>query len=466
MKKDGKLSKKQLQARRNNAQHSTGPRTEIGKARVALNAVKHAFCADKNAYAAMVRLGEDPTEYASILGMMVDSNQPQNGQQLMVLEDGAMARWQLRRNQRSQTGMVELEIRQMEEQHAERQQEYEQTSDDAPPAQLQAHGLASLPPSERKFQRVMDLLGISILAVEEGKYGQAAEWLEEVYGTAEEEQKSSTVKMREWLEGLQQVQAGEMKVSPTLRRTMKTWVLEGLEKDRQGWHQAWLNHLATLRPPSQADYDACFTPKGKVWRAAQRQAAMLERRIEKNLRLYWDLQKHDRERIVRQYEESKLEATAEEAEKEQAAETFVVKMTALIKEFEAQLKAVRSGSLRVPSPESRVREEGSREEVGSRQKAVGSEDEESASHDGLRVPNPESRVREEGSREEVGSRQKAVGSEAPNPESRVPEEGALNPGPGNPNEEHTKMTEQSEELIENKGPGSENKPETGPTPAV
>jgi len=32
---------------------------------LALNAVKHAFCADKNACAAMVRLGEDPAEYAS-----------------------------------------------------------------------------------------------------------------------------------------------------------------------------------------------------------------------------------------------------------------------------------------------------------------------------------------------------------------------------------------------------------------
>ena len=51
---------KENSARQANAQRSTGPRTEIGKQRVALNAVRHGYFADKQAYAAMKVLGEDP----------------------------------------------------------------------------------------------------------------------------------------------------------------------------------------------------------------------------------------------------------------------------------------------------------------------------------------------------------------------------------------------------------------------
>jgi len=62
------------------------------------------------------------------------------------------------------------------------------------------------------------------------------------------------------------------------------------------------------RPPSQAEINACFAPQGKAWRALTRQAASLDQRLDKKMRLYWEMQKKDRERIVRRYEEEKLEA--------------------------------------------------------------------------------------------------------------------------------------------------------------
>ena len=40
------LSKKELESRRENAKHSTGPRTELGKERVRANAVKSGYHAD------------------------------------------------------------------------------------------------------------------------------------------------------------------------------------------------------------------------------------------------------------------------------------------------------------------------------------------------------------------------------------------------------------------------------------
>src|SRR5208282_5251277 len=92
----------------------------------------------------------------------------------------------------------------------------------------------------------------------------------------------------------------------------KRWLIEKLERDLLSWKTAWKEYVETMRPPSQAELNACFVPKGKAWRALTRQAASLDQRIDKKMRLYWDTQKKDRERIVRQYEEAKLEATAEE----------------------------------------------------------------------------------------------------------------------------------------------------------
>ena len=67
MAKNGKaLPDKEINARRENAKKSTGPRIEMGKERVSLNAVKTGYHADKVAYAAMVMLGEDPKEFAKM----------------------------------------------------------------------------------------------------------------------------------------------------------------------------------------------------------------------------------------------------------------------------------------------------------------------------------------------------------------------------------------------------------------
>ena len=62
-KTDRELTNKEKGARQENAQHSTGPRTELGKERVRANAVKSGYYADKIAYQAMIALGEDPKEY-------------------------------------------------------------------------------------------------------------------------------------------------------------------------------------------------------------------------------------------------------------------------------------------------------------------------------------------------------------------------------------------------------------------
>jgi hypothetical protein len=159
------LTKDEVDARRRNSKKSTGPRTEFGKERVSVNAVKTGYYADKAAYAAMLALGEDPKEYAKIYADLVGWMLPQNEGQFMFVEDVAVMRWQQNRNQRGQAGLIGEAREALMRRHSQKWKTYEQLLDDAPQEQVLAHGIASLADSGR----IVDLLAIAIRQAKKGK---------------------------------------------------------------------------------------------------------------------------------------------------------------------------------------------------------------------------------------------------------------------------------------------------------
>ena len=59
--KRGSLTAEEIEARRENSRKSTGPRTEAGKRRAGLNALKHGIHTQAQSFhASMIELGEDP----------------------------------------------------------------------------------------------------------------------------------------------------------------------------------------------------------------------------------------------------------------------------------------------------------------------------------------------------------------------------------------------------------------------
>ena len=61
------LTPQRLDAARHNSQRSTGPRSEAGKERMRMNALKHGCdAAPENEAAVMRALGEDPERYAAL----------------------------------------------------------------------------------------------------------------------------------------------------------------------------------------------------------------------------------------------------------------------------------------------------------------------------------------------------------------------------------------------------------------
>ncbi len=96
------VSAKQLAANQANAQKSTGPKTPAGKARASLNSFKHGAYAkiESRRREVMLKRGQDPGEYEELHQELVDSWQPEDAMQAMVVKTIADRTWdklQLRR---------------------------------------------------------------------------------------------------------------------------------------------------------------------------------------------------------------------------------------------------------------------------------------------------------------------------------------------------------------------------------
>ena len=85
-------TEKQLQANRENARKSTGPRTEAGKARSRLNSRKHGLTARL-----LVIGDEDPAEFEELRAGLLEQYNPQGPAESELVEYLAGVYWRLRR---------------------------------------------------------------------------------------------------------------------------------------------------------------------------------------------------------------------------------------------------------------------------------------------------------------------------------------------------------------------------------
>jgi len=93
------------EANRRNARRSTGPRTPEGKAAVALNAIKHGFCART-----VVIPGEDAGKYAVLRAGLRADFRPRGMLEEVLVERLAAGAWRLRRAGTLEAAMFEQEM--------------------------------------------------------------------------------------------------------------------------------------------------------------------------------------------------------------------------------------------------------------------------------------------------------------------------------------------------------------------
>jgi hypothetical protein len=94
-------SQRQKDANRRNAQRSTGPRSLEGRARSAMNAVKHGLTASRH----MLLSSEDTAEYEALAERLHDDLEPDGPLEEILIDRILAATWRLLRAQRIEAGI-------------------------------------------------------------------------------------------------------------------------------------------------------------------------------------------------------------------------------------------------------------------------------------------------------------------------------------------------------------------------
>ena len=114
----------QINANRENAKKSTGPRTAEGKAASSRNGLKHGLCADQH-----LLPGEDPEDFLFLLKDLYDRFHPVGqGEEKLVLRIAA-AQWRLDRAFPIEAGIYRNRLREVEDEDAHSQRQYLQNKE-------------------------------------------------------------------------------------------------------------------------------------------------------------------------------------------------------------------------------------------------------------------------------------------------------------------------------------------------
>src|SRR3954452_18051761 len=103
---------KQIAANRRNAQKSTGPKTEEGKAKSLLNALQHGLGAIH-----VPLPHEDPNELPHILAGLMETYQPANAQEQMLVHNIASAYLRIQRSSRFEAALMNGHIVSVKNKH-------------------------------------------------------------------------------------------------------------------------------------------------------------------------------------------------------------------------------------------------------------------------------------------------------------------------------------------------------------
>src|SRR3954470_20472648 len=103
---------KQIEANRRNSQKSTGPKTEQGKLKSRLNSMKHGLGAIH-----VPLPHENPTEYHEIRSGLMDTYQPANTQEQMLVDNIPSAYLRMQRASRFEAALMNGQILSLKDKH-------------------------------------------------------------------------------------------------------------------------------------------------------------------------------------------------------------------------------------------------------------------------------------------------------------------------------------------------------------
>ena len=159
IKKSGKLTPGEIEARRRNAKKSTGPRSDAGKRRAALNALKYGHYAGPHTMEeSMLLLGEDPREFHAFRQSLIASRQPADAVESMLMEDIAQLAWKKRRLNRAQQGLQLRSLEMLELDRHRQVLEVGRESADVSQGEVLKSGLRRVTKSPARFGEILSHL--------------------------------------------------------------------------------------------------------------------------------------------------------------------------------------------------------------------------------------------------------------------------------------------------------------------
>ena len=273
-----KTSERKQAANRGNALRSTGPRTSAGKRRARLNALKNGQRARTLAGDGLAP-GDDPRAFERWRGDFVAGFAPQEPLEAHLVEELARLGWKRRRVERAQAALQAREVEKLELATLRQLHALNQESLDISDAEMVEHGLLGAKDCTAKFEEALNLLDQVIEQVEkEGPTDSLEGALRTLYGQCPP-----------WRGGLvltlcRRIRNGEA-TEGVPEESMQAGLLQLLHEERRDLleqYELLRFEQVEITTPLR---EACLAPSDPRWPLLLRQEAMIERQIDRRLRL-------------------------------------------------------------------------------------------------------------------------------------------------------------------------------------
>ena len=292
------LTPQRLTAARGNAQHSTGPRSEAGKERMKMNALKHGCnAAPENDDAVMRALGEDPERYAALQRELATTYGPGDALWDRQLADLARLYWRRNRIERMETGLMRRALQQVEERKRARRNQIAAATFDASSSLATDPKLAVPTEPSARLRQQLSRLGAIHEQLRRGVItsmqqrviqnflGTVPGWRparidqlmlmfsNRAYCQAKKDQEGLNEYVNEHM-------GGEANVDVLWRELLRL-----LEEEVAAVKAAFEEELAVQEENDEIERDACLAPAGETWEMLLRQEAALDRSIDRKVRI-------------------------------------------------------------------------------------------------------------------------------------------------------------------------------------
>ena len=305
LRKSPELTPQLLAAARQNAQHSTGPRSPAAKQNSKLNALKHgAYVADENQRQAMRALGEDPEQFQTLIQELRSAFGPGDALWEKQIEDLAWLYWRRKRLERAQDGLRRRALQGVEDWQHRRRQEMARVTFDAAQHEMLDANLSGSTDRGVGLRRTLSFLEVVRDQIKQRTFRQRQySVLESLYqGVTGWRQALIFGLMHRFSDPLYlDAQQSEGEELEFIRKTGLNCEPPG-EPEYQELLRLFDEEIASVREEFEyaekaneesvaIEREACLAPEGETWSMMLRQEGALDRSIDRKVRIQLRLRK-------------------------------------------------------------------------------------------------------------------------------------------------------------------------------